>query len=737
MKYFLLFLSLLAYGLVNAQIKGVVVDRTNKSAIIGASVYWQLAKKGTQTNESGIFEIVLPASLPDYLIITYPGYENDTLINLTATQEVLVKLNPTVKLNEAEVKENATGLAFNFVSPLHKQTLSQTELKKAACCNLSESFETNATVDVSYTDAVSGSKQIKILGLDGAYTQMLTEQNIGARGLNTNFGLNHIPGTWVKAIDITKGVGSVVNGYEGIAGQINVELEKPQQMPALFVNVYAGDLGRFEANVQLAKKINAKWSTGLLTHGNTILLKNDFNKDGYLDAPLGHQFNVINRWKYENTGKLMADFGVQALTEEKNGGQVAYQTKTENDLQVNYGVQIKINKLEANSKLAFGKPGKPYESFGVVTSLRAYQHQSFMGIKAYNGKEQTIYTNLIYQNIIGTTEHTYKTGLSFLGDYYQENYFDNRFSDSAFNREENITGAFIEYHYKHISKGDILIGYRTDYHSMFGLLHNPRIHAKLNVFKTATIKFSAGRGMRVANVFIENAATMASNRIVKVTESLTPEIARNLGISYTHFFKINQQKINFTADFFRTDFENQTVVDLDASPQYVLVYNLKGKSYSNTAQIELKYEPFKQFELRGAYKFQDAKTTYTSQLLARPFVAKHKLLFNAAYATKFDKWKFDATLKWFGTQRLPSTQTNPQNLVWSNEAKPYYTINTQITRAFKKWEWYVGAENILDVVQQNQIIDKDNPFGNYFDASLIWGPVMGRVIYTGIRLTIK
>lgn len=732
MKIFLTIVTCCFTLLVNAQVKGVVSDKKDSKAIIGASVYWLHAKKGTNTDLNGIFEIALPARLPDTLIIAYTGYETDTLFGLTSSKEVVIRLRPDNELKEAVVREEKAAMSVSMIDPFNKQTLGKAELKKAACCNLSESFEANATVDVSYSDAVSGSKQIKVLGLDGAYTQMLTEQMQGPRGLSTNFGLTHIPGTWIESISITKGVGSIVNGYESMSGQINIELDKPEKANRLFINAYAGDLGRLETNVHVGHRFNKKWSTLLLTHASTFIKRNDFNDDGFLDMPLGYQYNLMNRWKYEDPGKLMASFGVNALVDNRIGGQTSFNNKAENDNRQVYGVNINTKHLEAFSKVAVGFKSQPYKSLGLITTAKAYDHDAYFGYKTYHGTQQTLYANLIYQSMIVTTDHKFKAGASFMVDGYREHY-----NDSAFNRTEQVPGVFMEYHYDLLNKISVLLGARADYHNMFGPLFNPRLHVKYQLAKQTALRVSGGRGLRVANVFIENAAAMASNREVRVLEKLNPEVAWNYGTSITHFGKIGNGKITVMVDYYRTDFENQVVADMDANAQQLLFYNLNGPSYSNSFQTELIYEPIKKLEFRLAYKYQDVKTTYREGLLTKPLVAKDRILFNVAYATRFDKWKYDATFKWFGQQRLPQTQSNPDHHRMPAYSQPYVTVNAQITRAFKKWELYVGAENLFNFMQHHQIVDAQNPFGNHFDASMIWGPIMGRIIYTGIRVTIK
>jgi outer membrane receptor for ferrienterochelin and colicins len=732
MKNLLFILLLFCVVFVHAQtIKGTVIDAGNKQALPGASLVWQYTTNGAIADANGLFEIAYPAKTPAVLIVSYIGYITDTIPFHNQT-ELLIKLKPATALKDVEVIGTKESLSFSTIDPMNRQTLNAKELGKAACCNLSESFETNATVDVTYSDALTGTKQIKMLGLDGAYTQTLVEQQMGIRGLSTNFGFSHIPGTWVHSIDITKGVGSVTNGYESMSGQINIELLKPEKTDRFYVNLYAGDWGRYEANVHTSHKLNDHWSTVLLTHASTVTNKNDFNNDGFIDVATGYQVGATNKWKYEKVGKLMSSFGVMANMDVRSGGQMDFDNRAENDAKQVYGVGIQTKHLEVFNRTAFGFVGRPYKSMNLSMNARTYEHDAFYGFKSYNGKEQTLNGTVTYQTIINTSDHKIKTGVSYLLDHFDEVY-----NDSGFKRTESVPGLFAEYNYEIINKFSLLLGARTDFHNLYGTFFNPRAHIKLNLSSASVLRFSAGRGMRVANVFVEQPFIMASNRRVIVAETFSPEVAWNYGVSLTHKFKIDQKNAVLVIDFYRTDFENQIVTDLDQHTQEVVLYNLKGQSYSNSFQAEFNYEPIKHLEVRLAYKWQDVRTTYHGELLQKPLIAKNRILFNIGYATHFEKWKFDATVKWFGQNRIPNTSTNPVELQMDPYSKPYYVVNTQVTRNFKRFGIYAGVENIFNFIQQKQIIDGTNPFGNYFDASLIWGPVMGRVMYVGFKMAIK
>lgn len=707
------------------------MDATTNSGLVGATVFWLNTSTGTQTNASGLFELSKPIKTPAYLVVSYIGYKTDTLLYQNQF-EWHIRLKPSGQLGEVEVTDHKESVTFSTIDPMNRQRLNTKELQKAACCNLSESFETNATVDVSYSDALTGSKQIKLLGLDGSYTQTMIDGHPGIRGLSNQFGLTHIPGTWVNAIDITKGVGSVTTGYESMSGQINIELQKPEKSDRLYANLYAGDWGRYEANIHTGHQLNKHWSTVLLTHASTVNKRNDFNKDGFMDAATGYQLGAQSRWKYDVPGKIMSTFGIHAGTENKTGGQLSFTDRSQNENRTAYGVGFQTNHLEAFGKAAFGFEGRPYRSLVVQTSARHYSHDAFYGFKSYQGTEQSTHATVTYQSIISTSDHQFKTGISYMMDRFRE-----RYNDSAFNRFESVPGAFAEYHHERLNKYSVLLGLRTDAHNLYGIWVHPRLHVKINLRAASALRFSAGRGSRVANIFIDQPFLLASNRRVIVEERLRPEVSWNYGSSLTHKFKFFGKNNSIIADVFYTHFEQQVVTDLDAQAQEVRLYNLQGQSYATTAQVEWIIEPVKRFELRAAYKWQDVRTTYHGVLLEKPLIARNRLLLNAAYATRFEKWKFDVTYKWFGSNRIPDTRGNPESLQLPERSQPYFTMNAQITRAFKRWELYVGGENILNFVQSQQIIDPTNPFGNNFDASLIWGPVMGRVLYTGIRLTIK
>ena len=700
----------------------------------GANIYWKGTSVGTTTDAEGVFKMVNPDIVPANLIVSMIGYVSDTIIISQINQTNLkIVLRNSVNLNEVKIEEKQNTTLNKIFTPINTEVISGKELLKAACCNLSESFSTNASVDVAFTDAVSGAKKIQMLGLDGVYTQILSENMPMLRGLSSAYGLNYIPGTWVENILVTKGTGSVVNGYESISGQINLEFLKPQeQKERFFVNLYGNFNGRAETNIHVAKKVNEKWSSLLFTHASSNFLKQDMNKDSFLDMPLTQLYSVFNRWDFHNHKNFEAQLGIKALYDTRQGGQSNFNYTTDFGTTRAYGIGINTKAMECFSKTGFIFPSKPYKSIGIQTSGKWQQQDMYFGLRKYMGEQKNVYINIIYANIINNTNHKYKLGTSYLLDDYNE-----KFNDSAFFRTESVPGVFAEYTYTHPDNFSLVGGIRADYHNLYGMFYTPRLHLRYNVTKKTTLRLSGGRGFRTSNVFVENQAIFASSRQVVIAEKFKPEVAWNYGVSVNQQFKLFGHEAFINLDFFRTDFENQIVVDLDQSVNKVVFYNLIGVSYSHSLQIDAGFEPLKSLAVKLAYKWYDVKTRYNYELLDKPYVPKHRVMLNMEYSTYRDIWKFDFTTNWFGESRIPSTVQNPTEYQLSKKSKDYFLLQAQITKKFRKFETYLGCENILNYTQKNPVIASKNPFGTDFDASMVYAPIEGRIIYFGFRIAIK
>ena len=722
------------------QVKGRVFEKNNstKTPLVGVSIYWLNSNNASITDTSGLFKIST-SQATNQLVINYIGYKSDTL-NITDTTKFLsIVLSSGLNLQEVEISYESTGSELSYMSALKTETLNERSLMKAACCNLSESFETNPSVDVNFSDAITGTKQIQMLGLSGQYAQITKENMPYLRGLSNGYGLSFIPGTWIQSIQLGKGAGSVVNGYESLTGQINTELQNPETSHKLNFNTYLNQNLRNEYNLNIKHRFNEKLAVGLLSHYNNNPLEQDMNNDGFIDIPTGKQYNVMNKYSYHSGKGFEAQFGGGYLKDERQGGQ--NKTITSDSL---YHIKLQNEKWELYSKTGFVFKGKVNTSMGLQLSYLNHEQLNNYGLEHYYGLQKTLYANYIFQSFISNTNHNYKVGASFMNDRVTETY-----RQYAFDRNENVAGVFGEYAFNYKSKLNVVAGLRADYHNYYGLFFTPRIHARYAFNESKTVfRISAGRALKTANVFSENSSLMASSRQWNIQPSnlknpygLNPEIGWNYGFNFTQKLALNYRDAYITVDIYRTDFKQQVIADVDYNTQQVWFYNLNGKSFSNTAQIEFGWEIRKRLNIKTAYRFVDTRMDFKNGLLQKALVSMHRAFLNIAYETKNKHWQFDATLQFNGKKRLPQTLTNPLDYQRNDYSPYFYNVLGQVTylTKIKKADFhiYVGVENGLNYKQPNPIVASDAPFNKYFDASMVWGPIYGRMLYGGIRFFIK
>ncbi|WP_027124437.1 TonB-dependent receptor [Gelidibacter mesophilus] len=745
--YFLMFLPTLVFS--QEKIDGIIVEITEQKKTMplpGANVYWLDTSIGATTDIDGKFSISYQKEHTK-LVVSYVGYKTDT-INISTPKYIKHDLKATSELDEITVTSRKQATSKSYMQSANVMFVSSDELLKAACCNLSESFETNPSIDVNFADAITGTRQIKMLGLTSPYI-LITAENIPTiRGASQAYGLSFTPGTWVESIQITKGAGSVVNGFESIAGQINTELVKPTTDNKLFVNLYGASSERMEANVHLNTKVSEKWSTGLYLHGNTHNKKHDVNDDGFMDMPIYKQINLMNRWQYTNPEKGFVSFiNFNYLDDSKQTGQLDFDPDRDKLTTNFWGSEIDTKRVDVSVKSGYVNPNIPWQSIGFQTAFSSHKQDSYFGLNRYDILHNSLYINGIYNTIISDSRHKIKTGLSYTYDHYDE-----LILTEDFERTENSVGAFFEYNFDNLEDFNLTAGVRIDRHNILGTFVTPRVHARYTPWEKSALRASFGRGKRSASIFAENQSVFATSRALlidgdtpmgslKGAYGLDPEIAWNYGISFLQGFNLFGNKADVTFDYYRTDFKNQVVVDYE-NPQQLNFYNLDGESYANSFQIELNYNVFEGFDLRTAYKYYDIQTQYNSGKLEKALTPKHRLFGNISYETKrtvnLAQWKFDVTYNWLGEQRYTSTTSNPIQYQLPEYTPTVGTLNAQVTKVFsEKFEVYLGGENITNVRQSNPILGADDPFGANFDTTFVYGPIFGSMYYAGLRFKIK
>lgn len=729
---------LLFSALCHAQVRGTVKDKEG-IPIPGANVVWLHTNNGAITTEDGSFSITKPTN-SNRLIISFMGYENDT-VRVTGKNAVLqIVLREGVELDEVQVVSRKLGTMKLRNSVMNEDMITSAELSRAACCNLGESFVTNPSVDVSYSDAATGAKQIRLLGLSGTYVQMLTENIPNYRGAAAPYGLGYVPGPWMESIQVSKGTSSVKNGYEALTGQINVEFKKPQTTTDIVsANLFASSANRFEANADASVKLNNRWTTMLLAHYENETKAHDSNNDGFADIPQVEQYNFWNRWVYMGD-RYVFQAGIKALSEERKSGQLSHgSTPVANP----YKIGINTDRYEFFTKNAVILNKEKNTNVALILSGTLHNQDAQYGRKFYNVNQSNAYASLLFETTF-TKQHSLSAGLSFNYDGFDQEYcLENQPESEVYDVhdpfvKESVYGAYAQYTFNLNDKLILMGGIRADYSSEYDFFVTPRAHIKYNPNDYIHFRASAGKGYRTNHVLAENNFLLASSRQVFIPAPLKQEEAWNYGLSVSVYIPLFGKTLNLNGEYYYTDFSHQVVVDMDSNPHAVSFLNLDGRSYSQAFQVEATYPFFEGFSLTAAYRLTDVKTTYNGQLRQKPLTGKYKGLLTASYQTPLGLWQFDATIQLNGGGRMPDPYELGNNILsWNPRYKSFEQLSAQVTRYFRWGSIYVGGENLTNFKQKNPIIGADDPWGSNFDSTMIWGPMHKAKFYIGARFHLK
>lgn len=722
-KYLFIPILLLLVHTIQAQpTMGIkVIDAETSEPLVGANVYWRNATSGASTNESGIAVISSFPDLPAWLIISYVGYKSDTISIMQPTSQIEVRLQAVVELGATTVTARTKSQFVRTLDPMKTEVISQSELRKAACCNLSESFQTNASASVNFEDAVTGAKQIELLGLRGLYAQNSIENTPSLRGLSVSYALDNIPAPWIQSISVAKGAPSVRAGYEGVTGSINVQYKEPADIGKLYLDVFANHTGRLEGNWMSAVKKD-RWGTAFFANGAMTRDRADRNGDSFYDQPEVRQVNLMNRWDIYRE-RVEAKFLIKGLHENRQSGQLSAPFG-EGASAGRYGIGITTSRVEGFAKTGFLLPGLPEKSIGLTASGFYHQQDSYFGLKEYEGRQGSFFANALYQGYIKNTSHGILASASIMYDDYDE-----RVNGVGIARRDIIPGLAAEYTYKYLEKLTLVTGFRLDFPNRFKPQFNPRIHFRYEPMEGTTVRLAAGRGFRIPNIYAENVFMFASSREIVLFEQPGYESAWNAGLSLVQKFELAKRSNTLVVDYYHTRFTNQVIIDIDNGMNMVHVYNLDGKSYSNSLLVEWNVEPAERLDIKLAYKWEDVRMEMKEGLLQRAMLSPHRGLMAVSYKTKDDKWMFSSNAAIHGRHRFPVSfdgdvqRFSPRFVIWG----------AQITRYQRQWEFFAGSENLLNVRQANPIIGAENPFGNNFDTFQVWGPVVGAVAYGGFR----
>ena len=674
-------------------------------------------------------------------------------------------------LDAAVFTSSAQGNYISRFKDVRTEVISAAGLCKMACCNLAESFVNSASVTVGYSDAVTGARQIRLLGLSGVYTQMLDETRPVMRGLSAPFGLSYVPGQWLESIQIAKGSSSVINGVECMTGQINMEHRKPTDEKPLFLNAAVMSDTKMDFNIASSLQMGYKWSTVLLGHVSGNIKPHDMNQDGFLDEPKMLQFNVANRWLYMADNGVQVRFGVRAIQDTRHGGQmlqidgkhVMYDKDdyTADPLSPEAKIQPWGSDIMNRSLNGYVKVGVPLneENTQNIALIADYSYQdmdSYFGATQYLAGQHSAFANLLYQNVINDS-HRFTLGLNGTFDRYDEDFkrviWMAPVAEKTGITDLANTGVFGEYTFNSGEKFSAIAGLRGDWFYKQGFKVSPRVTLKYMPVDEIVIRANGGRGLRYSTPLVDNIGVFSTGKaFVGSYNDHILEDAWTFGGNLTYYIPVGATSNTYVSfDYFRTQFAQQMVVDYGATQ--IDFYALDGRTaFTDNYQLDFSIDPVERFNITATFRYTNARQEYkgSEAPVEKPMTSRFKGVLNLQYATNLNKWIFDFTASLNGSCRVydfmnminedGSMTTDPKDGVermYKNGRTPVYPmLYAQVTRRFKGWDVYVGAENLTNYTQKNPIIGADNPRQAMFDASCIWGPLMGIKAHVGFRFTL-
>jgi outer membrane receptor for ferrienterochelin and colicin len=698
-----------------------VTDIFSKEPIIGANIFWANTTLGTYTDVQGKANMEFYDTLPHILVVSYTGYNDDSLLLTGIENVVVIQLKQGVTLDKVEIIAKQSTQFIKSSETGKVEVIDAGDIRKAACCNLAEGFQTSSAVEVNYSDAVTGAKEIQMLGLEGVYIQHLNDGLPAMYGVGKGYYMDRIPAAWVRNISVSKGIPSVKNGISGITGSINIDFATPEDHEKTYIDLFQSSWGRTELSARHAINMKSKkWGTVLYGQGGGQYANIDRNSDSFLDIPIFRQVHIMNTWHYEGENSDV-QMGIRYLTEFRNGGQVR-------NIHNNFKSKSDVHKVEYYLKNGFFFNKMPGQSMAYTYNGGYNVQHNSIGNHKYSATELMNNFSIIGITPIKNTMHKINGGINFYSDIIDEQL------DSIENNLHLIqVGTYAEYSFTYQELVTIVAGYRLDYHSQMQWQQSPRLQVKYIPSESTTIRANIGRGFRFPVILGENLIYLASSRQLYIHNTPEGDIGWNYGLSFLQKFNIKKSENNLNIDFYRTHFVTQTMTDLDSRDNQINIHQYNGISYANNLLAELNLEPIENFSIKIAYKWDNVKDKDNGVLLSKSMLSPHKGLVSMTYQMQNSGWSFTGILALQGKKRLPTSFMNSDQQYSSK----YAIASIQVSKKWQKWQWYSGIENLNHFRQKNPILNANNPYLYGFDATQIWAPIIGAAAYMGVRFVLS
>lgn len=394
-------------------------------------------------------------------------------------------------------------------------------------------------------------------------------------------------------------------------------------------------------------------------------------------------------------------------------------------------------------------------NIAVVADYNYYVMDSYFGATKYLAGQHSGFLNLLYQNEINES-HKFTAGLSANCDRYDEDFLRYVPGVSAAAVKNGVStlasaGAFGEYTYHAGDVFSLITGLRGDFYTGHGFRVTPRLTMKYSPVEEIVIRANGGRGLRFASPLVDNIGVLSTGkRFLGDFAGHMLEDAWTFGGNMTYYIPFGPSSDTYLSfDYFRTQFADQMIADYEHVENAIDFYSLDGRSFTDNYQVDFNIVPLERFTVTATFRYTDAKVSLAGKgLVERPMTSRYKGVLNLQYAARLNKWIFDFTASVNGPARvydfmLGETDADGSPLYRNGLTPVYPLLYFQITKRFKGLDLYIGGENLTGFTQKNIILGSGRDASGHvhasqssFDASAVWGPVMGAKFYAGVRFTL-
>ena len=723
--------SLVGAGLLMAQVQGVI--RTGEEPLVGVRVWWRGGEEGAITDTLGRFTLPEPPAYPAYLRVE--GEEDSLLVPEKPAGLIEWVLPPRLMLSTQTITGRQPARTLSAQSMQSLETWSRTALTAAPCCNLSEAFQGTAVVDVSLEGSAMGLRQLRLLGFEPAHSPLLVENKPLSWSVGRPWNATLLPALWIDHLSLAKGIGSVLNGHDGPAGQIQIfylpETGEVSSTVELFSRTTGELLGALRHH-----DTTGRWRKLWLGQGGGIPWESGFlqdhNGDGFLDVPLYRQAQAhLKLYRRPASGGLV-EWEIGGLYDYRRSGQLFISEPAQIARIEGWAAFQTIRQVYASGRR--GWVWQKGRGLSLLWHGRIWQQQSYPGLAKYENMVPSGWLSLLYRQPIGDTRFLWNVGLSTYANHIVERLQDPVRLDSSWRRLEVVPGAVSEVSWTPSVRWSVVLGLRADWHSYYGWQGVPRLHVRWAYAEGGALRLSAGRAWRIPDPIAENLPFLFSARAWHIEWPGWPplESTWSSGFFWTQAVSLWDGTFRWQVDGLLARIYNLAVLDIEDPWQARLYRGEKPASYQ-TLFMEVRYEWQDQLRVSVSYKHQEVWWPLRGTFQMRPLLPRDRLTCWVTANPLSRRWQVDLLAAYTGWIRVPSTAAWPETYERSTTGGFFWIVTPQLTYRLDQWEAQVAVENVFNYRQPAPVIAADQPFGPYFDHSLIWGPIMGRMASVALR----